>query len=54
MGTLKVKWSGLTTAQRKQVSHFYETEIKTKQITVNQLSYRVNPTNGNVIFFKDF
>lgn len=51
---LYIKFSSLTKAQKDQVKSFYADELKEKKIVINQLSYLINPTNGNVIFRKDF
>lgn len=57
---MKLKFSNLTGEQRNQVREFYHDTLveekgkKNKTIVLNQMSFRVNPKDGNVIFHKDF
>ncbi len=49
-----IKWCNLTFAQREQVKDLYKDEIKDNGFVTNQYSYRVNPTNGLIVFNKDY
>ena len=53
MHILTLKWSKLNMIQRGQILTQYKEELKQKQVfqhTLNGYTYRVNPTNGRVIF----
>lgn len=51
--TLKIKWSYLTKEQRRQASEFHKDDIKGKdKLVLNQMTFSVNPLDGNLIFRK--
>lgn len=56
MNNLRIKWSNLTGEQRKQAKSYHEEREKNgeKMPILNQLSYFVNPKDGNLVFTKDF